>query len=64
MSSKEDWFQIVDQEEGENLALSLIDDILTRSQHILFEKHIDVQVPPFAVNATRDTILSIINVNK
>ncbi|KAJ1334581.1 hypothetical protein BSLG_007736 [Batrachochytrium salamandrivorans] len=61
MATKEEWLQLIDQEDGESLAISLIQEILQRSQHILFEKHIDVQVLPYAVGFARDTLVSLIN---
>ncbi|OAJ40238.1 hypothetical protein BDEG_24001 [Batrachochytrium dendrobatidis JEL423] len=61
MTTKEEWLQLVDQEEGESLALALVEDILQRSQHVLFEKHIDVQVLPYTVNFARDTLVSLVN---
>ncbi|KAI8928198.1 hypothetical protein BC831DRAFT_449537 [Entophlyctis helioformis] len=61
MATKEDWLQLIEQEEGESFVLSLIQDIISRSQHVLFEKHIDVQVLPYAVGFARDTLLSLID---
>ncbi|KAL2916266.1 hypothetical protein HK105_204022 [Polyrhizophydium stewartii] len=60
MATKEDWLQLVDQEEGELLVLSLIEEIIERSQHVLFEKYIDVQVLPYAVGFARETLLSLL----
>ncbi|KAJ3101422.1 hypothetical protein HDU97_001352 [Phlyctochytrium planicorne] len=60
MTGKEDYLAIVDQEEGEQLAISLIEEILTRGQEVLFEKHIESQVLPYAVQFARDTILTIV----
>eukprot|EP00842_Homolaphlyctis_polyrhiza_P006198 jgi/Hompol1/657/HPOL_001269-RA len=37
-------------------------EIIQRSQHVLFEKHIDVQVLPYAVGFAKNTILSLIDV--
>nr|KAJ3418269.1 hypothetical protein HK105_000123 [Polyrhizophydium stewartii] len=62
MATKEDWLQLVDQEEGELLVLSLIEEIIERSQHVLFEKYIDVQVLPYAVGFARETLLSLLKV--
>ncbi|KAJ3219636.1 hypothetical protein HDU67_000124 [Dinochytrium kinnereticum] len=60
MREKEEYLAIVDQEEGELLAVSLIEEILTRGQEVLFEKHIESQVLPYAVQFARDTILTIV----
>ncbi|KAI8853251.1 hypothetical protein BC829DRAFT_430203 [Chytridium lagenaria] len=60
MTQKDDYLAIVDQEEGELLAISLIEEILTRGQEVLFEKHIESQVLPYAVQFARDTILTIV----
>ncbi|KAI9193418.1 uncharacterized protein BJ171DRAFT_637519 [Polychytrium aggregatum] len=60
MTSKEDWFLVVDQEDGEQFVCSLIEEILNRSQEVLFEKHIESQVLPYAVQFSKTTLLKII----
>ncbi|KAJ3109357.1 hypothetical protein HDU96_007245 [Phlyctochytrium bullatum] len=60
MTQKDEYTAIVDQEEGELLAISLIEEILTKGQDVLFEKHIESQVLPYAVQFAKDTILTIV----
>ena len=63
MTAKEDiWQAVFEQEEGELFILSLVEEILNKSQNVLFEKHIDGQLLPYAVQATRKTLVSIIDV--
>ncbi|KAJ3123889.1 hypothetical protein HK100_011447, partial [Physocladia obscura] len=58
--SASDWFTILDTEEGENLACSIVDAIVQRGQEVLFEKHIESQVLPYAVQFAKDTFLKIV----
>ena len=60
MTSKEDFLAIIDQEEGELLITSIIEDILQRSHDVLFEKHIESQVLPYAVDFAKKTVLGIV----
>ncbi|KAJ3064743.1 hypothetical protein HDU98_011877 [Podochytrium sp. JEL0797] len=55
-----DWFMITDQEEGENLAVSIVESIVNRGQEVLFEKHIESQVLPYAVQFAKGTLLKIL----
>jgi hypothetical protein len=64
MTTKEEYFNIIDQEEGEQLAYNIIEDILTRGQEVLFEKHIESQVLPYAVQFAKETLLRIVEVRK
>ncbi|KAJ3195466.1 hypothetical protein HK101_012033 [Irineochytrium annulatum] len=60
IEEKKDFHAIVDQEEGELFAVNLIDEILTRGQEVLFEKHIESQVLPYAVQFAKDTLVTIV----
>ncbi|ORY53734.1 hypothetical protein BCR33DRAFT_711092 [Rhizoclosmatium globosum] len=55
-----EWFMVIDQEEGENLASSIVDSIVNRGQEVLFEKHIESQVLPYAVQFAKGTLLKIV----
>jgi hypothetical protein len=57
-----DWFSIVDGEEGEQLVSVFIEELIQRSQEVIFERHIESQVLPYAVNFAKDTIVDIIEV--
>ncbi|KAI8799927.1 hypothetical protein BJ742DRAFT_108246 [Cladochytrium replicatum] len=57
---RDDWFTVVDMEEGEALVAAIINEILLKSHDVLFEKHIEVQVLPYAVQFAKETLLSII----
>ncbi|KAJ3272045.1 hypothetical protein HDV01_005997 [Terramyces sp. JEL0728] len=61
MATKDDWAFLIEQEEGELFVLQLIEDIISESQKVLFKKHIDVQLLPYAVNFAKESILSMIN---
>ncbi|KAJ3026324.1 UNVERIFIED_CONTAM: hypothetical protein HDU68_005861 [Siphonaria sp. JEL0065] len=56
----QEWFMVIDQEEGENLATSIVEGIVNRGQEVLFEKHIESQVLPYAVQFAKGTLLKIV----
>ena len=62
MTTREEYLSILDQEEGEQFVLTLIEEILTRGQEVLFEKHIESQVLPYAVQFAKDNLLKIVEV--
>ncbi|KAJ3383795.1 hypothetical protein HDU84_003398 [Entophlyctis sp. JEL0112] len=55
-----EWFNLIDIEEGENLASAIVDAIVQRGQEVLFEKHIESQVLPYAVQFAKSTLLKIV----
>ncbi|KAJ3242685.1 hypothetical protein HDU78_001232 [Chytriomyces hyalinus] len=55
-----DWLTWMDQEEGENLASAIVESIVARGQEVLFEKHIESQVLPYAVGFAKGTLLKIV----
>jgi hypothetical protein len=59
---KEDFAFIIEQEDAEQFAHNLVEDILTRGQEVIFEKHIESQVLPYAVQFAKDTLLMMIGV--
>jgi hypothetical protein len=62
VTREDHWFAIIDQEEGENAVTQIIDEVVKKAQDVVFEKHIESQVLPYAVNFAKDAILSIIEV--
>ncbi|KAI8904097.1 hypothetical protein EDD86DRAFT_249980 [Gorgonomyces haynaldii] len=60
MTTKEDWIGLTDQEDGELFCLQLIEDVILKSQTVLFEKRIDGQVLPFAVNFCKQQLLELV----
>jgi hypothetical protein len=56
------WFAIVEQEESELMAVSLVEEILQRTQNVLFEKHIENQLLPYAVEFAKDQLLQSVQV--
>ncbi|KAJ3415608.1 hypothetical protein HDV05_004484 [Chytridiales sp. JEL 0842] len=60
MTTKEEYFAIIDQEEGEQLAYNIIEEVLVKGQEVLFEKHIESQVLPYAVQFAKETLLRIV----
>ncbi|KAJ3290330.1 hypothetical protein HK104_006849 [Borealophlyctis nickersoniae] len=60
MTTKEDYHLLTDIEEGELLISALIEEILQKSHDVLFEKHIESQVLPYAVAFARETIIGIV----
>ncbi|KAJ3371762.1 hypothetical protein GGF31_002741 [Allomyces arbusculus] len=47
----------LDEDEAEAIVADLVEDILQKSQDILFEKHISSQVVPYAVQFAKETFL-------
>jgi hypothetical protein len=62
MATKEEWNLILDSEDSQLFILSLIDDICERANKVLFDKQIDVQILPWAVKGTKQTLLDLIHV--
>ncbi|KAJ3264167.1 hypothetical protein HDU77_009146 [Chytriomyces hyalinus] len=58
--AQNDWLTWMDQEEGENLASAIVESIVARGQEVLFEKHIESQVLPYAVGFAKGTLLKIV----
>lgn len=58
----DEWFYIVDQEEGELLAAQIVEEVLQKVQQVLFQKHIASQIVPFSVNDLNDQIMEILEV--
>lgn len=58
-----DWLAIVEYEEGEQLVAMLIEELIQRSQKVIFERHIESQVLPYAVKFAKDTLVEIIEVH-
>ncbi|KAI9159533.1 hypothetical protein H9P43_008873 [Blastocladiella emersonii ATCC 22665] len=49
----------LDVDDGELIVVDLVEEILQRSQDVLFEKHISSQVLPYAVQYAKDTVLRL-----
>ncbi|KAI9136912.1 hypothetical protein BKA69DRAFT_1128678 [Paraphysoderma sedebokerense] len=58
--SKHLWFSILNQEESELFIHSIVEEIIQRSQDLLFEKHISSQVLPYAVQFAKNVIVEMI----
>ncbi|KAI8841193.1 hypothetical protein BJ741DRAFT_646773 [Chytriomyces cf. hyalinus JEL632] len=58
--AQNDWLAWMDQEEGENLASAIVESVIARGQEVLFEKHIESQVLPYAVGFAKGTLLKIV----
>jgi hypothetical protein len=52
----------IEEDEVELIIADLIEDIIQKSQDVLFEKHISSQVLPYAVQFAKDTIISVAEV--
>ena len=59
---RDQWLALLEQEEGELLVFSVVDDILHKTQAVIFEKHIERQVLPFAVSYAKDALITMIEV--
>jgi len=51
-----------EQEEAENFAISLLEEIIWNAETLLFEKYIEKQIIPFTLNFFENKIMEIIDV--
>lgn len=61
MSKNDDWEHMLEQEDGELYCISLIEEIIQKSQQVLFEKRIDIQVLPFATAFCKEVCLELVS---
>lgn len=65
MTEIDQWYTFtLEQESAEQFAESFIEEIIKKSQDVLFEKHLESQVLPYAVSFTQDTLSNMIKVKK
>ncbi|TPX41654.1 hypothetical protein SeMB42_g05479 [Synchytrium endobioticum] len=57
---RSEWFQALDRQEGITLCTQMVSEILQKSQDVIFQKHIDRQVLPYAIQFARETMLRAI----
>jgi hypothetical protein len=62
MASKEEWFQILDQEEGHKFILLVLDEVLQKSQTVIFQKRIEAQLIPYTANHVKQSVLNTVQV--
>ncbi|TPX35317.1 hypothetical protein SmJEL517_g02318 [Synchytrium microbalum] len=55
-----DWFTAIERQQGTLLCTKLVADILQKSQDVIFQKHIDRQVLPYAIQYARESMLKSI----
>lgn len=58
---KDEWNHFIEQEEGEMMALELIESVILNSQKVIFAKQIDVQILPYTVNYAESLLTDFIN---
>lgn len=61
-ATREDYQSLIDTEEGEIFIVSLVEEVVQKSQDVLFEKHIESQVLPYAVQFAKSAVDEIIEV--
>ena len=55
------WYYLgLDQEASEVLAETMVEEIIKKSQDVIFEKHIESQVLPYAVHFSQDIMERVI----
>lgn len=62
MTSKEEWFAIVDQEEGQKLVLNVMEEVLDKTQNVIFRRRIENQLLPYTLSYVRNTFLGVAEV--
>lgn len=62
MASKEEWQTISHLDNSHSFALSLVSEILTTCDEILFEKHISVQILPYTLDFANKLIQNLVEV--
>lgn len=63
MATKEEWISIIEQEEGQKLAIQIVEEILNKSQTVIFQRRIQNQLIPYTLNYIRNTILGVAEVS-
>ena len=65
MTIKEEfWLQSLEQEETELLAHEFVEQVLQNTQNVLFERHIENQLIPFATHFAKATMMKTIKVSR
>jgi hypothetical protein len=59
---KDEWIFAIEQEEGEIFILELVQETIDKTQNILFERHIDVQILPHTIDFCKEQLLDNLNV--
>ena len=59
----EEWISLVDQEDGEAIVMSLIDEIISNTQKIVFERNIEKQIVPFSSKFGKNVAIDLIKVS-
>ena len=62
MATKEEWFAIIDQEEGHKLAIQIVEDVLERSQTVIFQRRIQSQLIPYTLLFAKNTFMGVVQV--
>jgi hypothetical protein len=62
MATKDEWFSILDQEEGQKLSIAIIEEIVSKSQNVIFQRKIQTQLIPYTLNYIKNTILGVVEV--
>jgi hypothetical protein len=60
MTTKEEWISIIDQEEGQKLALNIVEEVLSKTQSVIFQRKIEQQLVPYTLNYVKNTVLGVI----
>lgn len=62
MTSREEWFNIVEIEQGEQAVAQILESVIQASQDVIFERHIESQVLPYAVQFAKEAFIDFIEV--
>lgn len=58
--SEAEWHHMVDQEDGEDFVLDIVNEIVDSTLTVLYEKYIVSQTLPYTIQETKDLLLQII----
>ncbi len=60
--TREEWLALVEREEGMALVSELVEQVLSRTKDIIFEKQIAKKILPYAVSYAKESMLGLVKV--
>jgi hypothetical protein len=60
---KEEWNHIIDTEEGQKIALSIVEQVLDQLSTVIFKKRVQHQLIPYTLDYLKSVSMEIVNVS-
>lgn len=60
--SKEEWTHIIDTEDGQKIALAIVEQVLDQVSTVIFKKRIQHELIPYTLNYVKSVSREIVNV--